>query len=67
MSLGKAIESVDIAEFNIRDLEELAYAMSETGLLVDEVDSISSAQLLLCWRAVEWVRREGKFPNSLRP
>jgi len=64
--LNEAIQSVDIAELNERDLNELAYTISETGLLEDSVDSISPEQLLFCWRAVEWMRREGGFPKQMQ-
>ena len=64
--LGTAIETVPVENIDTRDLNELAFTLSETGLLPDEVDSISSEQLQLCWRAVEWLRRQGSFPDEYR-
>ena len=64
--LGTAIETIPVESIDTRDLNELAYTLSETGLLPDEVDSISPEQLQFCWRAVEWLRRQGSFPDEYR-
>ena len=64
--LGKAIRTITVEDVDERSLNELAYTLSETELLPDEVDSISPEQLLLCWQAVEWLRRQGSLPEEYR-
>lgn len=44
---------------------EACYTLSELGLLPDDVTSISSKQMMLCWRVVEKIRETG-FPEHLR-
>ena len=47
------------------DLAEALHSVSELGLWPDQVDAVSEAQALMCWRIVERLRRE-RFPEDLR-
>jgi len=47
-------------------IAEVLYSMDERGLWIDQVDSVSAEQCLLCWRIVEALRKKA-FPKALRP
>ncbi len=47
------------------DLSEALYTMSELSLWPDDVDSVSEAQALACWRLVETLRHE-QLPEELK-
>ena len=44
-------------------LDSLLYAINESGLWEDCVDSVSEEQAILCWRIVESVRNR-PFPED---
>lgn len=52
-------------ELDREALAECLYSLSEGECWADYIDSVSVEQALMCWAAVERVRRDG-FPESLR-
>lgn len=67
-------ETVPIGNYASKDnpnwvkyIDELAYALSESDLLPDFVDTISPEQCFLVWKACEALAQSGHFPSRLRP
>lgn len=47
------------------ELTDALYAVGETGLFPDKVDSVSVDQAIFCWKIVEKLTKRN-FPNELR-
>ena len=63
--LLKWVEMYEPIEKNIDDLENALYSFSENNLFPDDV-SVIPEQAILCWKIVQRIRLEGKFPEELR-
>lgn len=45
------------------DLDEILHTLSELGMWPDDVDSVSTAQAMLCWQVIERLRKESLPPD----
>ena len=64
--LSDEIHNIPDPEIKSKDLDEAAYTMSECGILSDETEMISPQQIIQCWKLVEFIKKEKKFPKKYR-
>jgi len=59
------IKMHDPVESKMDHLSEALYSFKENNLFPDDV-SVSPEQAIVCWKIVQRIRLEGKFPEELR-
>ena len=64
--LSEELYKIQDPPIKLKDLDEAAYTISECGILFDGMDSISSQQIIQCWKLVEFIKKEKKFPKKYR-
>lgn len=62
--LREFISNTPLPDVDSKDLKELLYSLSENRLFVDDVDTVSLEQAILCWQIIETLKSK-KLPDEL--